>query len=72
MDAVQLGREMMTMSIDLVDDKQCNDWARVGQLLTQLGTPRMPKTVRDLSARDRKVMLDAIVALQNTNLGKRP
>lgn len=68
MDATQLGREMMTRSIDLADDRQCCDWARVGQLLTQLGAPRMPKTVRDLSARDRKVVLDAIKALQNASM----
>lgn len=64
MDAAQLGREMMTRSIDLQDDRHCNDWARVGQILTMLGSPRMPKTIRDLKPRDRQVVLEAIRALQ--------
>jgi hypothetical protein len=65
MDAMQLGREMMSRSGDLKDDKQCCEWARIGQLLTQLGTPRMPKTFRDMRREDRQVVLDAIKALQN-------
>lgn len=68
MNVTQLGREMMMKSVDLQDDRECCDWARVGQILTQLGTPRMPKTVRDLSKRDKQVVLDAIKALQNSAL----
>lgn len=68
MNVTQLGREMMTRSGDLQDDRQCNDWARVGQILTQLGTPRMPKSVRELSLADRQVVIDAIKALQNSVL----
>ncbi len=69
MDTTQLGREMMTKSIDLVDDKQCNDWARVGQMLTQLGTPRMPKTLRDMDPDDRQVVEDAIRSLHLSIVG---
>lgn len=66
MDVAQLGREMMMRSGHLQDDKQCNDWARIGQLLTQLGTPRMPKTMHDLSHADRQVVLDAVRHLQDS------
>lgn len=65
MDAAQLGRTMMITSGDLPDDKQCNDWARIGQVLTQLGTPRMPKTMHDLSSADQQVVIDAIRYLQS-------
>lgn len=69
MDATWLGREMMTKSIDLSDDKRCNDWARVGQMLTQLGTPRMPKTMRDMDPSDRRVVEDALRSLQLSIVG---
>ena len=64
MNAQQLGREMMTRSGDLKDDRQSCDWARIGQILTMLGTPKMPKSIRDLRAEDRSVVIDAIKALQ--------
>ena len=67
MNAQELGRAMMTRAGDLQDDRQCCDWARVGQILTQLGTPRMPKTIRDLNQTDKAVVLDAIRQLQNRN-----
>jgi hypothetical protein len=65
MNPQQLGRDMMTHAGDLSDDKQCCDWARVGQILTQLGTPRMPKTMQDLSATDRSIVVAALKFLQH-------
>ena len=64
MNAQQLGREMMSRSGDLKDDRQSCDWARIGQILTMLGTPKMPKTVRDLRAEDRNIIVEAVRALQ--------
>ena len=64
MNAQQLGREMMSRSGDLKDDRQSCDWARSGQILTMLGTPKMPKTVRDLRAEDRTIIVEAVRALQ--------
>jgi hypothetical protein len=64
MNAQQLGREMMTRSGDLKDDRQSCDWARIGQILTMLGTPKMPKTLHDLKAEDRKIVADAVRQLQ--------
>lgn len=65
MNAVELGREMMDASGSLTDDKQCCDWARVGQILTQLGTPMMPTTVNDLAQTDQQVVIDALRLLGN-------
>ena len=67
MNAQQLGREMMSRSGDLKDDRQSCDWARIGQILTMLGTPKMPKSVLDMRAEDRKIVVDAVKALQNKN-----
>jgi len=64
MNPQQLGREMMTRSGDLNDDRQSCDWARIGQILTMLGTPKMPKSVQDLRAEDRKIVADAVRQLQ--------
>jgi len=64
MNTQQLGREMMTRSGDINDDRQSCDWARIGQILTMLGTPKMPKTVREMKPEDRQVVIDAIAALQ--------
>lgn len=64
MDHMNLGREMMIASGDLQDDKQCCDWARIGQMLTQLGAPRMPKSINDMRPDDQRVIADAIKALQ--------
>jgi len=63
MNAQQLGREMMSRSGDLKDDRQSCDWARIGQILTMLGTPKMPKTVRDLKPEDRSIVVEAVRAL---------
>jgi len=71
MNAQQLGREMMTRSGDITDDRQSCDWARIGQILTMLGTPKMPKTVRDLKLEDRSIVIDAINTLQS-NQNKNP
>jgi hypothetical protein len=65
MNAVELGREMMDASGTLNDDRQCCDWARVGQILTQLGAPMMPATVNDLNPKDRQVVVDALRMLQS-------
>jgi len=67
MNAQQLGREMMSRSGDIKDDRQSCDWARIGQILTMLGTPKMPKSVLDMRAEDRKIVVDAVKALQNKN-----
>ena len=64
MNAQQLGREMMSRSGDLKDDRQSCDWARIGQILTMLGTPKMPKTIRDLQIEDRNIIVEAVRALQ--------
>ena len=65
MNAEQLGREMMTRSGDITDDRQSCDWARIGQILTMLGTPKMPKSVRDLRPEDRTIVIDAIKSIQS-------
>ena len=70
MNAQQLGREMMIQSGDIRDDRQSCDWARIGQILTMLGTPKMPKTVRDLRAEDRQIVIDAITELQSRGSAK--
>jgi hypothetical protein len=64
MNAQQLGREMMSRSGDLTDDRQSCDWARIGQILTMLGTPKMPKSVHDLRPEDRSIVVEAARALQ--------
>ena len=65
MNAQQLGREMMSRSGDITDDRQSCDWARIGQILTMLGTPKMPKSVRDLRPEDRTIVIDAIKSIQS-------
>jgi hypothetical protein len=70
MNAQQLGREMMTRSGDLTDDRQSCDWARIGQILTMLGTPKMPKSVGDLKSEDRSIIIDAIKALHSRGSAK--
>jgi hypothetical protein len=40
---VKLGRFMITHASQFVDDTRCNRWARVGQLLTEMGMPFAPK-----------------------------
>jgi hypothetical protein len=64
MDTMKLGREMMIVSGDLSDDTQSCNWARIGQILTQLGAPRMPRSIMDMNAKDREIIADAITALQ--------
>lgn len=71
MDHMELGREMMIASGDLQDDKQCCDWARLGQILTQLGAPRMPKSVNDLRLDDQRIIADAIKALQQRSVNNK-
>lgn len=71
MDHMTLGRDMMIASGDLQDDKQCCDWARIGQILTQLGLPRMPKTIHDMRQEDQTIIADAVKALQQRSTDNR-
>ena len=64
MDTMKLGREMMIVSGDLSDDAQSCNWARIGQILTQLGAPRMPRSVMDMTNTDKEIIADAIKSLQ--------
>ena len=64
MDTMKLGREMMIVSGDLKDDRDSCNWARIGQILTQLGAPRMPRSIMDMPIRDREIIADAIKSLQ--------
>ena len=64
MDTMKLGREMMIVSGDLSDDTESCNWARIGQILTQLGAPRMPRSVMDMPTKDREIIADAIKSLQ--------
>ena len=64
MNAQQLGREMMSRSGDIKDDRQSCDWARIGQVLTMLGTPKMPKSFREMKPEDKKIVAEAIRSLQ--------
>jgi hypothetical protein len=64
MDTMKLGREMMIVSGDLSDDAQSCNWARIGQILTQLGAPRMPRSVMDMTNNDKEIIADAIKSLQ--------
>jgi hypothetical protein len=64
MNAQQLGREMMSRSGDIKDDRQSCDWARIGQVLTMLGTPKMPKSFREMNPEDKKIVAEAIRSLQ--------
>jgi hypothetical protein len=64
MNATDLGRLMMIKSGDIKDDTKCCEWARVGQILTQLGTPRMPASYMQMNTRDQAVVLDALKSLQ--------
>lgn len=64
MDTAELGRKMMELSGDLADDRQCCDWARLGHMLTLLGTPKMPKTVNDLKPQDQQIVMHALRLLQ--------
>lgn len=64
MDTMKLGREMMIVSGDLSDDTQSCNWARIGQILTQLGAPRMPRSIMDMNAKDREIIAEAIKSLQ--------
>lgn len=65
-----LGRAMMAQAGDIEDDRQCCDWARVGQILTQLGSPRMPRTVQQLAIKDRQIIAQAVKLLQSKNISK--
>jgi hypothetical protein len=40
---VKLGRFMITNAVRFVEDERCNRWARVGQLLTEMGMPFAPR-----------------------------
>lgn len=59
---VRLGRFMITNAPQLADDTTCNNWARVGQLLTGLGMPFAPK-LREFDAEDQRVLRSAAAVM---------
>ena len=59
---VSLGRFMIQHAPRFADDALCNDWARVGNLLTGLGMPFAPK-LREFEAKDQAVVRDAAAVM---------
>ena len=59
---VSLGRYMIQNAAKFADDVQSNDWARVGQLLTGLGTPFAP-SLAEFSTQDRAVVSQAVAVV---------
>ena len=59
---VRLGRFMISNAPQFADDATCNNWARVGQLLTGLGMPFAPK-LREFDAADQTVVREAAAVL---------
>lgn len=63
MDAlVKLGRFMIQNAPQFADDATCNNWARVGQLLTGLGMPFAPR-LREFDAADQTVVREAAAVM---------
>jgi hypothetical protein len=63
-----LGRAMMEKAPTLKNDKKCNDWARVGELLTTLGSPFAPKSFGALPATERAIAKAAYEELEQQAL----
>ena len=59
---VRLGRFMIQNAPQFADDVTCNNWARVGQLLTGLGMPFAPK-LREFDAEDQQVVREAAAVM---------
>jgi hypothetical protein len=59
---VRLGRFMIVNAPQFADDVTCNRWARVGQLLTELGMPFAPR-LREFSSEDQSVVREAAAVM---------
>lgn len=59
---VKLGRYMITTAPRFADDAQFNRWARVGQLLTELGMPFAPR-LREFGAEDQATVREAAAVM---------
>lgn len=65
LDVNAFGREMMDRSGTLADDKLCNAFARVGDMLTKIGQPRAPKSLNDLSKEDLEIISQALQMIKH-------
>jgi hypothetical protein len=59
---VGLGRFMILHSPRFVDDSLCNNWARVGKMLTEVDTPFAPK-FHEFSAVDKDISRTAALVM---------
>ena len=59
---VKLGRYMITTAPRFADDVQFNRWARVGQLLTELGMPFAPR-LREFGNEDQLTVREAAAVM---------
>lgn len=59
---IKLGRFMITHAPQFADDATCNNWARVGNMLTGLGMPFAPR-LREFAADDQAVVLAAAAVM---------
>lgn len=55
----KLGVAMMEEAPKIKDDETCNSFARVGELITHLGTAFNPPNISKVSEEDRKVVVKA-------------
>lgn len=59
---IKLGRFMITNAPEFADDSTCNNWARVGNMLTGLGMPFAPR-LREFAADDQDVVRAAAAVM---------
>lgn len=64
---VSLGRFMISNSALFVDDTTFNTWARVGQMLVEVGTP-FGKPLREFPVEDMVVVREAAMVMNGTVL----
>lgn len=67
MNPQSFGRAMMAHSGNMPSDKDCNDFARVGNKLINIGEPGFPKTIYDLSSEDMEIISKALMIVKTVN-----
>jgi len=66
---VELGRKMMSYAKNIDNDTEFNHWCRLAPKLIGMGTATHPKTLKELSAADQKLVTRAFnILLQNGEL----
>lgn len=67
-DPRSFGRAMMSHAVNMSSDRDCNDFARVGNKLVNMGNAGFPKNIYSFDSEDMEIINKALTLLDKVSI----